>query len=297
MFAESLVITPRKIQNMKSKSVIQSSPRFIDPQTDFSKSFMNYSSKFETFFKLFPQKRVSPDIMIQYKRLSKAFDILHHQYSRTLRKASVANENIIIYCNSFTTDWIEFLRLYMSIANIGCGPQITEINYSFDVLYDSLKELRSLMTDEKFKTDVGCKAILSTQKSINSIRKIVQKLFIKNENDESKNDEEFNEKSFTERMKKLGDDISLMFMRSLTHQCLKRSDEIRIHAAMNSACLSIRDNVIAATRVPECEYETRSSIKELNEQTKKVFAVIGAPFGVIIDFENEYKNKIEELLA
>jgi hypothetical protein len=293
---ESLVITPQKCKRSASKIAEPGTSQFSNTPADFSTAFENFSEKFSQYFLLFPQKRVDPKVMVQFKILSKSFDIMNKNYSRIFRKKPAPNPNMIPYYTSFTSDWFEFLTMYIEIANMGIAPQITEVNFSFDSLYNSLADLRSLITEEKFRTDIGCKAILAVQNSINAIRKIVQRLFIKKEGEESDDGLEYNQKAFTYIMKKLNSDISYMFMRSLTHQCLKKSDKIRINSDMNTACLSIHDNVAAANKLHEYEIEARASIKRLNEMAKQIFASLEIPFGIEIDFKNDRKNEMAKLL-
>ena len=225
--------------------------------------------------------------MIQFKLLSKAFDLFYHQYSHIKEHANLTESSpLFLFAKSFSDEWLQFIRYYMVIADNGTAPQITEINSSFDSLYNSLCDLRTLMTDEKFKTDVGCKAILSVQKSIHSIRKEIQRLFIKTENPIS----EFDEESFNSKMKDLSGKISVLFMRSLTHQCLKRGDKNRINANMNAACCALKENVIAAMSIPQAEFQTRQAITNLNSLITQEFMKLKIPYTIDIDFENNFTD-------
>ena len=294
MLNGSFVITPRRTNKNISSSSIQKISRFSDPITPLKQCFSDFSEKFEFYFSLFPQRRMDPNFMVQYKRLSKAFDLFYHQYShRQEHSNSNRTSPLFLFGKSLTDDWVEFIRYYIVFANTGTAAQISEINSSFDTLYLSLKELRGLMNDIKFKTDVGCNAMLKVQADINSIRKDIQHLFIRSDNEAVI----FNEEQFTNKMKELGFKISTMFMKSLTHQCLKKGDKYRINANMNAACASIKENVINAMILPTSEFETRSAIDKLNNMLSNEFNELKIPFGVKIDYENCFRNKIATLLG
>ena len=87
-----------------------------------------------------------------------------------------------------------------------------------------------------------------------------------------------------------------MFMRSLTHQCLKRGEKNRINANLNAACLSLKENVIAAMEIPRSEFETRKAIDALNTMMNEEFKKFKIPYSVDIDFENCFRNKMDSFL-
>ena len=293
MLDESLLISPRKSPQSFSKSAMQNISRFADPNSELKECFIDFSSKFQYFFSLFPQTRIDPKIMVQFKLLSKSFELFYHQYSHKSQKVSLNESSpLFTFAKSFSDDWVEFIHFYIVVANMGTAPQLTEINSSFDLIYNSLCELRQLMNDEKFKTDVGCKAILSVQNKSNAIRKEIQRLFIKSDDPI----EAFDEIKFTKKMKDLGNEISKMFMHSLTHQCLKRGEKNKINANLNAACLGLKENVIAAMEIPKTEFETRKAIISLNTIINDEFKKLKIPYFIDIDFENSFRNKIDSLL-
>ena len=238
---------------------------------------------------------ISPELMMVYKRVDKAYDIFCTQSNlllssqdpnatpRTQEKTSA----IYKVSEELVNEWVTFIRLFNNTIAKGSTP-------FFQIISGRLSRILSMFRSLNERFNIGMMKIAFTRDGMRRVDSDI--VLLRREcNAKYRNDEKIDQE-FADKIKKVIARVENVFKNSVTKATMYTAEIMRLKSELHVEASDLKTNVDAMVIFDKSAGLTRAEIANVNEVFNSLFQLMRLPLELKLKYEDEMSEN-EKMLT
>lgn len=242
---------------------------------------------------------ISPELMMVYKRLDKAYDIFCQQANQLLSSQDpnaiprTQEKTSAIYkvSEDLVNEWVTFIRLFNNTISKGSTP-------FFQIISGRLSRILGMFRQLNDRFNIGMMKIAFTRDGMRRVDSEI--VILRRECNTKYRNCEGIDQEFADKVKKVITRVENVFKNSVTKATMYTAEIMRLKSELHIEASDLKTNVDAMVVFDKSAGLTRAEIANVNEVFNNLFQLMRLPLELKLKYEDDMsenekaENKKEE---